>query len=139
MPNNSAESRHPRAAAGALLVSAAVSGALLWWAQSAGGEAEPHPWLAACLALHGAGAALALVLLGWIAGRHAWPLLRGGQARVSGLALFTALVTLALSGLALYYTAAESWRAMASRLHKIAAVLMVLAVLLHFRPGRWRR
>lgn len=92
---------------------------------------EPHPALPWLLTLHGVLAYLFVIAcamlitvhirLGWHARRN----------RVSGITLVVISLLLTLSGLLLYYTAAEQLRAVISTAHWVIGLALPLALLVH--------
>ncbi len=103
-----------------------------------GGLAK-HPAQAWTLTLHGAAAALTLLLLGTLLPIH---IKRGWQARwnlPSGLALSASLAILTLSGYALYYLGGETKRAVSSNIHLWLGLALPALLLWHIARGHYLR
>jgi hypothetical protein len=114
------------------VLSTGLSGAALWAAQrSAEAAGIGAGYLGACLKVHGFSAALALVLLGWVAADHVPKAWRQGRRRSSGPILLGLLALLSLSGWALYYTADEAWRAWMATGHRWMGVALPVLGCLH--------
>ena len=96
----------------------------------------PHPLEHWWLRLHGAAAMLALVVVGSLLPIH---VRRGWHQRRNlplGVALFSALLLLTLSGYVLYYAGGEQTRAAISLFHWIVGVASPLVMVWHIANGR---
>lgn len=120
------EIKKPRWQAWTLLLSSGLSGAALWAAQT---WAEDHVGL--WLKLHGASAALALVLFGMILATHVQAMIRKPDKKTSGLGLLVLLGLLCLNGWALYYAGDEHLRARMVWAHKALALALLPAFAAH--------
>ena len=93
-------------------------------------------WRHRVLVLHG----IAAYLMLWIAGRlyalHQQGNWRVGRNRASGLALSGILLSLAGSGLALYYPPHEDVRDTISLAHQILGIMLALSLPLHMAAAR---
>ena len=104
--------------------------------------AEPHPFEAWWLRLHGASAFVMLWFAGLVWGTHARPALMQARWRVSGIAIVTLLALLALTGYLLYYSGDDAWRDAARLLHWLLGLGLALPLLIHLigvRRARRRR
>jgi hypothetical protein len=94
-----------------------------------------HPLEATVLTAHGVIAMLAIYVSGWIGARHAqlnwmWP-----ARRISGVALLATLAVASVSGLAQFFVVGERAQQMNTLVHEIAGVLLILALVGHWRRG----
>ena len=81
--------------------------------------------------IHGAAAMAGMVLLGALLARHVPCGWKTRASRISGAALLTALLSLVLSGYALYYAGSESLRAFASQTHFWIGVALAVVFAVH--------
>jgi hypothetical protein len=100
-------------------------------------EAHPlEPW---SLRLHGAFAAVALLLLGSLLPIHIIPGLRGGRHLGSGLSMLGVWSVLAVTGYLLYYASGDSLRQAVSLAHWIIGLALPLILWIHLRHRSARR
>lgn len=100
---------------------------------------EPHPALPWLLMVHGITAYIFLVVLGMLVPVHMLSGWNAGRNRRSGLAIVTAGLVLAVSGLMLYYTSAETFRANASGAHWLLGLILPLILIVHILRGKRTR
>lgn len=134
---------HRRLTEGVLLV-LALSGAIwlaLHWLADPDCEAPACAiaWLRPTLALHGAAAMVALLLVGSVLERHVLQAWREGRNRVAGAFVLGFTAVLALTGWGLYYLGGELARDIASDLHSVLGLAIVPVFVLHLFHGRRRR
>ncbi len=92
-----------------------------------------------CLAVHGAFAFAALVLVGWLWAGH-WPSgWQSRRSRISGVAMVAGIGLLCVSGYLLYYLGGEGSRTAASELHWGIGLVMPGAFAAHLQIGTGRR
>lgn len=101
--------------------------------------AEPHPFEAWSLRLHGLAALVVLFVAGLLWGVHVRPGLLGPKRRTSGIALLALLGWLAATGYLLYYASADGLRDAARLVHWSIGLVAALPFLLHALRGRAER
>jgi hypothetical protein len=118
---------------------------VVWWILHRWGGVEtefgptPHPWNPWLLRLHGAGAMVALVVVGTLLGGHVRAAWRAGCNRVTGAGMIAVCGGLSVSGYALYYVGSEAGRALASWVHLGLGVAFPAALIVHIWRGRRAR
>ena len=93
----------------------------------------PNAWEPLVIRVHGIVAIGTVFLLGWISSRHISIAWNGQRNRISGIALSSACVLLALSGYALYYLADDQLRTTSAVIHQVLGVAAILSALTHWR------
>ncbi|MFO1312341.1 MAG: hypothetical protein U1F41_09785 [Burkholderiales bacterium] len=96
----------------------------------------PHPWNGPLLAIHGVAAYAAMLAYALVGHAHLRAGWRQPTLRPVAAVLVVAILLLAVTGLALYYAAADLTRAWAQWTHIAAGVAMPVALALHIRNGR---
>jgi hypothetical protein len=96
------------------------------------GQVPETSWLA----LHGAGATVALAAMGGVLAVHSAPAWREGQNRASGLGFGAGIALLVVTGYLLYYAGGEALRDAASVLHWALGLAAPLLLVFHIRQGR---
>ena len=108
-----------------------------WFLASSGKFGRlPHPWESRWLALHGIAAAAALYVFGSLLVPHmlrAWAMQR---SRVSGTLVAAMILTLAITGLGLYYVGDEALRETTSLVHWGLGLGAPALVVFHVVAGR---
>jgi hypothetical protein len=94
-----------------------------------------QPWAPAVLKIHGWVAVASVFLLGWVTARHVSDRLPQTPKRVSGLAIASVAVTLAVTGYALYYTT-DRLHDLAGLAHETIGGAAVLLALTHWKRRR---
>lgn len=110
----------------------------LWWyylhrwgqVESEWGDLMPHPWQKTLLRVHGASAFCAMMSFGFLLARHLPPAWRTRRHRLSGLPLTMLVVTMIVSGYALYY-AGEELRPLAADVHLYSGLALPVVLLAH--------
>lgn len=101
--------------------------------------AEPHPFEAWSLRLHGLAAFVVMFVAGLLWGVHVRPGLLGPKRRRSGILLLTLLGWLAATGWLLYYASADGLRDATRLAHWLVGLAAVFPFLLHALRGRAER
>jgi predicted Na+-dependent transporter len=94
-----------------------------------------HPWAPMILRIHGWIAVASVFLLGWITARHVSDRWSQMIKRVSGVAVASVAIILALTGYALYYTT-DRLHDLAGAAHEALGGAAVLLALTHWRRHR---
>ena len=95
-----------------------------------------HPWEPSLLLLHGIAAIVSSYLFGWIAARHIADGWRQRKRRWSGALLSSVLVSLGLTGFALFFVSDDSWQQRITSLHEVVGIAVALSFLQHWFFGR---
>lgn len=99
----------------------------------------PHPQQLWWLKLHGLAAMGALVIFGSLMPGHIRKAWQHRKNYVSGVAMVTSMIALALTGYALYYVGGEQWRPLISIVHWLWGLAMAPLIVLHIGLGRRAR
>jgi O-antigen/teichoic acid export membrane protein len=102
----------------------------------AGASELPHwseSWL---MKLHGAATMASLFFFGCVMAAHVPRGWRMGRQRRTGLALWTLVALLVISGYALYYVAPEAWRPAIGISHAVLGSVLALLLLWHRRGSQ---
>jgi hypothetical protein len=110
----------------------------LWFTVPGEFGVTPHVWAAPLLLAHGVLAVPALVLIGWIAARHATPQWKAPLRRRSGGLFAAVLLLLSVSGFGLFFLASDSGQRVTAVAHEWIGVLFTLFLLEHWFFGRRR-
>jgi hypothetical protein len=98
----------------------------------------PHPWQPALLLTHGVLAVVSMYLLGWVSARHVlrwWP---GRLRRLSGGALSAFLITLIVSGFALFFVSDDRWQHLTASAHDLLGLGVTVFAIQHWIFARRR-
>lgn len=120
-----------------LLTASFISGVLIWrgtFLQQA--RAEMPSWLRACVVLHGTLNPFLCALFGYFLCNHirvGWQLRAN---RVSGFLMETCFAALIVTGIGLYYSGGESFRAFCVTTHRVLGLAMPVCLAAHWIAGR---
>jgi hypothetical protein len=93
-------------------------------------------WKTSLIAVHGWSAMLFVLLFGTLLTGHVRRSWRARKNRNNGAFFVSVVALLTLSGYALYYTADENWRLLASNFHLWLGIAAPVFLMFHIRAGR---
>jgi hypothetical protein len=101
--------------------------------------AFPSPGQSLALRVHGIVGLWFLYLFGHFFKAHIWPSLRQVHHRKTGLALWFALIVLAVTVPLLYYVGSDQWRTAVVNLHTYLGLLVIVPLVAHVSLSIYRR
>ena len=124
-----------------LLTASFLTGVLIWrGVHLQETRSETPGWLRACVVLHGALNPFLCAVFGYFLCDHiriGWQLRAN---RLSGFCMETCFAALILTGIGLYYSGGESFRAFFVTAHRVLGIAMPVCLIAHWIAGqRWGR